>query len=352
MRLYEEEKQQQVEAVNKIAAVHRGRLTRRMVLEKKKQDAAAHQVAAVKRGRISKTDDTGKQDDIKDGHEKIDDGESTVDSVGAKIQLLKDDSGPKDQYQAPMKIQAAHIGKQISAEQSKANAVNKIAAIQRGRKVRKQVQEKKDHTAAVTKIASVYRGRQVRKDMRQRKEQTAAVTKIAALRRGRKVRIDIEEKKARIAAVNKIAAVQRGRVVRKAMHKCAQEDSAAKLQTHDSKTWSAESNKNLQKDVNEVLRHFGDEDFQHSNALSGIKTITDQEALKVKIADELAMTVQSECPLSEYDHINSLVTAMQGTASIGIEDKEQLKNQLNRELDSLVSDGGTDISSLSDSDGL
>ena len=206
--------------MNKIAAVHRGRLTRRMVLEKKKQEVSAHQVAAVKRGRITRTNDTGKQDSIQDGYKELHNGDSTVDSAGTKIQVLEDDSGPKDQHRVPMKIHAVQRGKK-SAAQSETDAVNKIAAIQRGRKARKRGTERRDQRAAVTKIAAVHRGRQVRKGMRERREQTAAANKIAALQRGRKVRIDMKERKAQITAVNKIATVQRGRAVRKAIHKSA-----------------------------------------------------------------------------------------------------------------------------------
>ena len=174
--------------------------------------------------------------------------------------------------------------------QREVTAVNKIAAIQRGRKAREELQKRRDHRAAVTKIAAVYRGRQVRKGMQEQREQTAAVNKIAALQRGRKVRIDMQKEKVRIAAANKIAAVQRGRVVRKAMHKSAQKDSDAKLQpVHGSTTWNADANKFFQRDVGEVLRRF-DEELQHTDALNDIKAIDDQETLKVKIFKRIGIS--------------------------------------------------------------
>ena len=67
-------------------------------------------------------------------------------------------------------------------------AVNKIAAIQRGRKSRAKVQEIKEQTQAVNKIAAIQRGRKSRAQVQEIKEQTKAAVKIQAIHRGRRSR--------------------------------------------------------------------------------------------------------------------------------------------------------------------
>lgn len=325
-RVHAKEKQQRIQAVNKIAAVQRGRIARRMLLEKKEEDTTAH-------------------------HKELYNTESTVSNGGGKNRFLKMDSDPKDQFQATVEIQAVPKGQKHTMGKREAAAVNKIAALQRGRKAREELQKRRDHRAAVTKIAAVYRGRQVRKGMQERREQTAAVNKIAALQRGRKVRIGMQEEKMRIAAANKIAAVQRGRVVRKAIHESVQKDSDAKLQpVHGSTSWNVDAKNFFQRDVEEVLRRF-DKELQHTDVLNDIKAIDDQETLKVKISDELASAIQGEGVLSQHDDFNGRVTTKQGTALVDIENKKRLKDQLNQELDSLISDDRAKVF-LSDIDGL